>query len=77
MERLKMKGWFMSGKKQCPLFIKPDQWARLCDYWAKPKTEQKAQVMAKARQQMKNQSIVGRAGKVGKDALLVRISINF
>jgi hypothetical protein len=28
-ERAKMKGWFMSGKKQCPVFIEPDQWARL------------------------------------------------
>ena len=60
-ERYKMKGWFMSGKKQCPLFVEPDQWARLCEYWAKPETEQKANVMAKARQQVKNQSNVGRA----------------
>ena len=28
--------------------------------------------MAKARQQVKNQSNVGRAGKAGKEALLVR-----
>ena len=76
-ERSKMKGWFMSGKKQCPLFIEPDQWARLCEYWAKPETEQKAQVMAKARQQVKNQSNVGRAGKAGKEAILVRISNHF
>ena len=33
--------------------------------------------MAKARQQVKNQSNVGRAGKAGKEALLVRISYNF
>ena len=72
-ERSKMKGWFMSGKKQCPIFIEPDQWARLCEYWSKPETEQKAQVMANARKQVKNQSNVGRAGKAGKKALLVRI----
>ena len=76
-ERSKMKGWFMSGRKQCPLFIEPDQWERLCDYWGKPETAQKSQVMAKARQQVKNQSNVGRAGKAGKEALLVRISYNF
>ena len=69
-----MKGWFMSGKKQCPLFIEPDQWARLCDYWGKPETTQKTQVMVKARQQVKNTSNVGRVGKAGKKALLVRIS---
>ena len=38
-ERSKMKGWFMSGKKECPLFVEPDQWARLCEYWAKPEIE--------------------------------------
>ena len=76
IERSKMKDWFLSGKKQCPLFIEPDQWAHLCEYWAKPETEQKTQVMAKARQQVKNQSNVGRARKVGKEALLVRILIS-
>ena len=72
-----MKAWYMSGKTQCPFFIKPDQWVRLCDYWAKPETEQKAQVMAKARQQVKNQSNIGRARKAGKEALLVRFLFIF
>ena len=71
-ERSKMKGWFMSGKKECPLFVEPDQWARLCEYWAKPETEQKAHVMAKARQLVKNQSNVERSRKAGKEAILVR-----
>ena len=71
-ERSKLKGWFMSGKKKCPIFIKPDQWARLCEYWAKPETEQKAQAMSNARKQVKNQSNVGEVGKAGKEALLVR-----
>ena len=70
-ERAKMKGWFMSGKKQCPVFIEPDQWARLCEYWSKPETEQKALMMAQARAQVKNTSNVGRAGKAGKVAQLV------
>lgn len=70
-ERAKMKGWFMSGKKQCPVFIEPDQWARLCEYWSSPETEQKAALMAKARQQVKNMSNVGRQGKAGKVAQLV------
>ena len=70
-ERAKMKGWFMSGKKQCPVFIEPDQWARLCEYWSAPETEQKAQMMAKARNQVKNMSNVGRTGKAGKEAVLV------
>ena len=70
-ERAKMKGWFMSGKKQCPVFIEPDQWARLCSYWSAPETEQKAQMMAKARNQVKNTSNVGRTGKAGKEAQLV------
>ena len=71
-ERSKMKGWFMSGKKDCPVFIEPDQWARLCEYWSKPETEQKAQMMANARKNVKNFSNVGRSGKVGKEAQLVR-----
>ena len=70
-ERSKMKGWYLSGKKECPVFIEPDQWARLCEYWSKPETEQKAQLMAQARANVKNTSNVGRAGKAGKEALLV------
>ena len=70
-ERAKMKGWFMSGKKECPVFIEPDQWARLCEHWSAPETEQKAQMMAKARQQVKNTSNVGRTGRAGKEAQLV------
>ena len=31
-ERSKMKAWFLGGKKDCPVTIKPDQWARLCEY---------------------------------------------
>ena len=48
-ERSKMKAWFLSGKKECPVYIEPDQWARLCEYWSKPETEQKAMRMANAR----------------------------
>jgi len=70
-ERAKMKGWFMSGKKQCPVFIEPDQWARLCEYWSAPETEQKAQMMVKARNQVKNMANVGRTGRAGKEAQLV------
>ena len=72
-ERAKMKGWFMAGRKQCPVFIEPDQWARLCEYWSKPETTQKAQMMANARKQVKNTSNVGRTGKAGKEASLVRL----
>jgi hypothetical protein len=75
-KRSKMKGWFMSGKKECPVFIEPDQWARLCEYWSKPETEQKAQMMANARRNVKNQLNVGRAGKAGKEAQLVSINQN-
>ena len=71
-ERSKMKGWFLSGKKECPVSIEPDQWARLCEYSTKPETEAKAQRMANARKQVKKISSVGRAGKAGKEALLVR-----
>jgi hypothetical protein len=70
-ERAKMKGWFMSGKTQCHVFIEPDQWKRLCEYWSAPETEQKAQMMAKARNQVKNMLNVGRGGKAAKEALLV------
>ena len=66
-----MKGWFLSGKKDCPVTIEPDQWARLCEYWTKPETEEKAQRMANARKQVKRISNVGRAGKAGKEAQLV------
>jgi hypothetical protein len=72
-ERSNMKGWFMAGKKQCPVFIEPDQWARLCEYWSNPQTTQKAQVMANARKRVKNLSNVGRSGKAGKEAKLVSI----
>ena len=70
-ERSKMKSWFLSGKKECPVFIEPDQWARLCEYWSKPETEQKAQLMAQARANVKNTSNVGKAGRAGKEAILV------
>jgi hypothetical protein len=70
-KRAKMKGWFMSGKKQCHVFIELDQWARLCEYCSAPKTKQKAQMMSKARNQVKNMSNVGRAGKAGKETQLV------
>ena len=66
-----MKGWYMSGKKKCPVFIEPDQWARLCEYWTNLEIEQKAQMMAKARKNVRNTSNVGRAGKAGKEAQLV------
>ena len=72
-ERSKMKGWYLSGKKDCPVFIEPDQWARLCEYWSKPETERKAQLMAQARSLVKNTSNVGRIGKAGKEALFVSI----
>ena len=72
-ERSKMKAWFLSGKKECPLTIEPDQWARLCEYWSKPETEEKAQRMANARKQVKKISNVGRAGKAGKEAQLVSL----
>ena len=75
-ERSKMKSWFLSGKKECPVTIEPEQWARLCEYWSKPETEQKAIRMAKARQAVKNQSTVGRAGKAGKEVLLVIVVLN-
>jgi hypothetical protein len=70
-ERSKMKAWYLGGKKQCPVYIEPDQWARLCEYWSKPETEQKAVRMANARKAVKNQSNVGRGGKAGKEAVLV------
>ena len=72
-ERAKMKGWFMAGRKQCPVFIELDQWARLCEYWSKPETTQKAQMMVNARKQVKNTSNVGRIGKAKKEASLVSI----
>jgi hypothetical protein len=70
-ERHKMKAWFLSGKKECPVNIQLDQWARLCDYWTKPETNEKAIRMANARRLVKNTSNVGRAGRAGKEAQLV------
>ena len=70
-----MKAWFLGGKRECPVFIEPDQWARLCEYWSKPETEQKALRMANARKAVKNKSTVGRAGKAGKEALLVSVML--
>ena len=62
-------------EKYCPINIKPDQWAMLCDYWSKPKTKEKAQKMANARKQVKMQSNVGRACKAGKEAQLAWFSV--
>lgn len=70
-ERSKMKGWFLGGRKECPVTIELDQWARLCVYWSKPETEEKAQRMANARKAVKKTSTVSRAGKAGKEAQLV------
>jgi hypothetical protein len=70
-ERSKMKGFFLNGKKECHVTIEPAQWARLCAYWQKPETEEKAQRMSNARKQVKRQSNTGRAGKAGKEAQLV------
>ena len=74
-ERSKMKAWFLGGKRECPVTIEPEQWARLCEYWSKPETEQKALRMSNARKAVKNQSTVGRAGKAGKEALLVSVEL--
>ena len=71
MERSKMKAWFLGGKKYCPVTIEPDQWARLCEYWSRPETEEKAKRMANARAQVKRASTVGRRGKAGKELQLV------
>ena len=76
-ERSKMKAWFLGGKRECPVTIEPEQWARLCEYWEKPETEQKALRMSNARKAVKNQSTVGRAGKAGKEAVLVSVMLNF
>ena len=70
-DRSKMKAWFLGGKKDCPVYIQHDQWARLCEYWSKPETEQKAMRMANARKHVKKQSNIGRVGKVRKEAQLV------
>jgi hypothetical protein len=75
-ERSKMKAWFLGGKKECPVYIEPDQWARLCEYWSKPETEQKAVRMANARKAVKNQSNVGRAGKAGKETMFVCVMLS-
>ena len=62
-ERSKMKAWFLVGKKDCPVTIEPDQWAKLCEHWSKPETEAKAKKMANARKQVQKTLSVGRAGK--------------
>jgi hypothetical protein len=52
-DRSKMKAWFLGGKKECPVYIQPDQWTRLCEYCSKPKTEQKTMRMRNARRHVK------------------------
>jgi hypothetical protein len=66
-----MKGWFLSGEKYCPILIEPDQWAKLCQYYSKPKIEEKAQIMANAQKQIKRHSNVGWVGKARQEAQLV------
>jgi hypothetical protein len=75
-ERHKMKAWFLSGKTECPVNIEPDQWARLCEYWTKPETNEKAIRMANARRLVKNTSNVGRQGRAGKEAQLVCVLLD-
>jgi hypothetical protein len=74
-DRSKMKAWFLARKKECPVYIHADQWARLCEYWSKHETEQKTMRMTNARRNMKKQSNVGRAGKAGKEAQLVCVCV--
>ena len=32
IKKFKMNAWFLGGKKEYPIYIVPDQWARLCEY---------------------------------------------
>jgi hypothetical protein len=71
-ERSRLKGKYLAGDMQCPLHIQPSQWENLQTYWGNSSQVQKVEKMAIARRQVKNASHLGRKGKGGRDADLVR-----
>jgi coenzyme F420-reducing hydrogenase gamma subunit len=71
-ERSRLKGKYLAGDTQCPLHIQPSQWENLQTYWGNSSQVQKAEKMAIARRQVNNASHLGRKGKGGRDADLVR-----
>jgi hypothetical protein len=71
-ERSRLKGKYLAGDTQCPLHIQPAQWENLQAYWEDTLQVEKASKMANARRQVRNASHVGRKGKGGREAELVR-----
>jgi hypothetical protein len=74
-ERSRLKGRWLRGQKSAPVKVNPDQWTRLIAYWKTDAQKLKASRMAAARQGVKNYTLVGRKGKVGKEAAVVSVHI--
>jgi hypothetical protein len=72
-ERSRLKEKYLARDTQCPLHIQPTQWENLLAYLARDTLQvAKTKKMANARHQVRNASHVGRKGKGGREAKLVR-----
>jgi hypothetical protein len=71
-ERSRLKTRFLSGQTDCPLHVEPAQWEKLKVYWSNDLHREKSAKMASARRHVKNYSTVGRKGRAGLEAKLVR-----
>lgn len=71
-ERFRLKGKYLAGDTDCPLHIQPSQWEKLQGYWNNTSQVEKAEKMAIARRQVRHASHLGRKGKGGRDADVVR-----
>ena len=71
-ERSRLKAKFLAGDRDCPLHIQPCQWEKLQAYWNNTSQVEKAEKMAIARRQVRNASHLGRKGRGGRDADVVR-----
>jgi hypothetical protein len=71
-ERSRLKTRFLSGQTDCRLHVEPAQWEKLKVYWSSDLHREKSAKMASARRHIKNYSTVGRKGRAGLEAKLVR-----
>lgn len=71
-ERFRLKSRWKNGQLECPTHVQPEQWSKLLQYWQKKETTEKAKAMATARQEVKTTKNVGRRGKDGIEAKVVR-----
>jgi hypothetical protein len=72
-DRSRLKSRYLAGNDQCPPHVQPWSWESLKAYWMTDLQQEKVAKMANARKQVKNYSSVGRKGRDGLEAQLVRL----